>query len=170
MRFVVDASVAEAAGRGDPGSAPPSPACVGALDAIAAAGHGVAMSPELKDEWQRHARDYARKWLLNMVSRKRLHAVRPRWRDQLHLLEVAAELPGHAGREVAKDVHIVALAMETDQRVLPLDRRQRALLERCVHELPSLRSLHWANPSESGAEAWIRAGAVAPSGYELQAG
>lgn len=77
--YVVDASVARAAGVGRPGAGPPSPGCVAALDAIAECGDAVVLSGALKAEWDTHARSYARKWLVDQVSRRGFVVVREPW-------------------------------------------------------------------------------------------
>lgn len=155
--IVVDASVAKAAGRGE--GNPPAPACIAALEAIYAAGLHVAMSAELNSEWQRHQKEYASKWLVRMIGRKRFHACNAQWGGVVSLLSEAEDLPGNASREVAKDAHVVGLAMVTDRRVLSLDTRQRALLARLLARLPELCDLYWISPTESGTEDWLCAGA-----------
>lgn len=160
MRVVVDTSVARAAGTGRADAGPPSPACVAALDAIAA--HQdleVATSYRLKQEWQQHARPYSWKWLSTMFSRKRVHVVQDPWPDEIALIDAANDLPGNAHEDVAKDTHLVGLAMLTDRRVVSLDVRQRSLLGHLVGAHPQISALHWASPAEPPTLPWLQAGA-----------
>lgn len=160
MRIVVDASVAKAAGAGRPDAGPPSPACVRALDAIAKhPSLRVATSWALKQEWDRHGRAYASKWLATQLSRKRVHIERTTWEGEVGLIDAAQDLPGRGGEAVAKDAHLVGLAMLTDRRVLSLDDQQRGLLEALAPRLPALTTLHWASPKAPETLPWLDSGA-----------
>ena len=70
--LVIDASVARAAG-GDDSSADIAVACTSALREVMDAGLSAAMSEPLFEEWGRHSSVFARKWLVQMFSRKRVH-------------------------------------------------------------------------------------------------
>ena len=159
MRMVVDASVARSAGLGRPDAGPPSPQAVAALDAVRDGGHQVVSSPALEQEWDRHARDYALRWLGNMVARKRYVYIRDTWAEEAALLERAADLAPSKREAVAKDVHLVGLAMLTDRRVLSLDDQQARLLQ----DLPDLprqvHALHWVSPRDPRAVPWLLEGA-----------
>lgn len=160
MRIVVDASVARAAGTGRPDAGPPSPACVAALDAMSQRQDlRVATSARVKEEWDKHARPYAVRWLSTMFSRKRVVVVQEMWPGEVALIDAANELPGKAHEDVAKDTHMVGLAMLTDRRVVSLDTRQRELLGRLLHAHPGLAGLHWASPSASDTLPWLNSGA-----------
>lgn len=157
LHIVVDASVARAAGRG--GGGPPAPDCVAALDAITRAGLGAAMSRELREEWNKHAGLYATQWLKNLVARGRFRFdPDPKWHMLNVMLSAASDLPGNQPTEVAKDSHLVTLAMATDRRVLSGDRAQASLLGRIVHLVPDLSQLHWVHPSDM-TKLWLETGA-----------
>ncbi|MCK6507126.1 hypothetical protein L6R53_27785, partial [Myxococcota bacterium] len=155
MRVVIDTSVARAASV-DGGA--PAPACAQALRAIEGC-HSlhVAMSPSLKQEWQRHRSLFATQWLGLMIARKRLQALTPVPRTDV--LDAAADLPGKRSTAVSKDLHLVDLAFASDRRILALDDTQRALLCRLVRSVPDLASLHWANPTDDPCVPWLAGGA-----------
>lgn len=170
MRVVVDASVAKAAGVGRPDAGPPAPQAIHALDALREGGGIVVFGPKLKAEWERHARSYALKWLGNMRATRRF-AAEPddAWPQETALLDAAADLPAEQPAEVAKDAHLVSLAMTTDRRVLSLDDRQRALLLALLPRVPSLGALYWVSPRQPEVHLWLRAGTPEEPALQLQA-
>lgn len=153
---MVDTSVARSAG-GRLGAGFPSPECTYTLEQIGS-NYEVAMSKDLRDEWRKHATDYALNWLVTQVSRKRVRLGAPQWSDEIALLEAAQSLPGNGPSEVKKDLHLISLAMTHDRRVVSNDLRQRALLRR-ISELPeSVRGLMWASVMAGEALPWLEAG------------
>ena len=82
-----------------------------------------------------------------MTATKRYRFVRSVWEGTAQLLDAAAGLPGDQPVEVAKDTHLVGLAMLTHQRVVSGDLRQRRLLVQLLEEVPVLAGL------------WLEAGA-----------
>lgn len=159
VRIVVDANVARAAGVGEPGAGHPAPAAVAALEAIRKGGHRVVMNADLKGEWLRHQRPFAVRWLHQMVGTKRVMSVATEWPGVDDLRNAASVLPGAQPEEIAKDTHVVGLAMVTDRRVVSLDVRQRALLRRLVPEVPALAGLYWVSPTEETTRPWLLRGA-----------
>lgn len=157
---VVDSSVARACGRGKLGANSPAPQCVAALKAISGADLRTAMSLELKEEWGRHAGEYARRWLSNMIARKRFMFSGAVWAGSADLERAADALSSSERRAVIKDAHVVALAMSVGRRVLSLDDEQRRLLSKLAPVVTLLKSLHWVNPVRAGAIDWLRAGAA----------
>ena len=154
--MVVDTSVARAAS-GRPGAGFPSPQCTQALEYIGS-NYLIAMSKELREEWKRHQTQYAENWLAEQIGRKRVKLGAAHWPDEVLLLEAAQSLPGNGPTEVQKDLHLVALAMTHDKRVVSNDLRQRSLLRR-ISELPdSVRSLMWASVAAGEAIPWLETG------------
>lgn len=151
--LVVDASVARAAGDK---AEPPSGPCRAALQQIDQMGYDIAMDRDLKNEWEDHWSNFSRRWLVTMRSRRRTK-VPAVWDGVLSLLDAASDLEGHGPEEVAKDVHLVGLAVQTDRRVVSHDTRQRTLLRRL--DLPAeVHRVHWVDPVDDGALGWLEAG------------
>ena len=65
--IVVDACVVRAAGETEH---PRSSACRNCLEEIRTICHRVAISPVLKDEWDRHMSRFSRKWRRSMAARQ----------------------------------------------------------------------------------------------------
>ncbi|HMV69556.1 MAG TPA: hypothetical protein PKA64_22125, partial [Myxococcota bacterium] len=159
--LVVDTSVARAAS-GRPEANHPSPACTRTLRALERrASLGVAMSRDLKAEWQRHATPFAMRWLGALVSRKRVKHI-PNggdWPGAGEILAAAAELRPSRLDPVKKDEPLWGLAMATDRRVLSNDNRQRELLRLICGRSPEIGELAWVDGSQPQAVTWLEADA-----------
>ena len=153
---MVDTSVARAAG-GRPDAGFPSPQCTEVLECIGEY-HFIAMSKALRQEWYKHASNYALNWLSEQIGRKRVRLGAPAWSEEIPLLEAAQTLEGNGPEEVRKDLHLIALAMVHDRRVVSNDLRQRTLLGRIPEPPPQLRELMWASVMAGEALPWVKEG------------
>lgn len=177
--MVVDADVAMAAGRGH---RPPVPECLRILTTILSVCHRVAFTPELREEWKRHASRQARRWLKQMVGRKKLvdassptKARAMRSDGTLAGLEKAIDrrFPRDEERdEVRKDLHLVCAAVECGAAVISNDDTARRRLRQLAHDCRPLGSVEWVNPScpAENVDAWLHKGAPVEPGRLLAAG
>lgn len=163
--IVVDTSVARAAGRGTQ--------AVEALDAMRKAGLFVVLSPALMEEWQKLRPDstvpyrstYAAIWLSSMIARKQWRKRDP---EERPLIEAADAIDNEASRrEVMKDVHILALVLADDRRLLTTDGALREHLRGIVGTVPDLLRVHWADPQDGLALGWLRNGAPDAEAMQL---
>ena len=69
-KLVIDASVARASG-GPEASMPSSKRCRDFMLKAREVCHRIVMSPDLRAEWKRHQSNFARAWLVSMVSRRK---------------------------------------------------------------------------------------------------
>jgi hypothetical protein len=159
-RLVVDASVARSAGE------PPvwdfvSAQCRAVLETILAVRHQIAFSAEGLDEWNRHRSRFARRWQVQMTSRKLvvfLGDIRDEaLRGRLEPCCVAEK----DWQILEKDCHLVEAALQTDRIVLSRDETVRQLLRQACGAVAELREILWANPEieEERVTAWIAGGA-----------
>jgi hypothetical protein len=159
--IVVDTSVARACGIGSP----PAPQCMEALDALLlrASQKGdlrVGLSNELRIEWNRHASNFAVRWLSTMIAKKLHKVCSTPWEGERRLIDTAAHrLTPTKFKAVLKDTHIVCMAMGSSQRVISLDVAQRRLLSELKDDLPALTRLHWAVPTLHPTPQWLGNGA-----------
>jgi hypothetical protein len=102
-----------------------------------------------------------------MISRKRFEKVREEWPGETKLLDAASELPGHQPDAVAKDTHLIGLAMMTDHRVVSLDDAQRRLLRDLLPTIPEIGKVHWASPKDAQTVGWLREGAPETPALQL---
>lgn len=162
-RVVVDACVTVAAGAGV-GEREPAPESVAVLDAIRDRGRQfgdvrLAMNRELEAEWTAGEGEYAQIWLADMMSRRLVDQVEGGWDDEGELLRCASN---NHRKPILHDIHLVRLAMTTDQRLVTLENKLPKYLRATVLRSgrpASLRSLHVVSPVRPTSVGWIDAGA-----------
>lgn len=121
--LVVDASIMAAAG-GEAATDPTPAHARDALKAILAICHKVCLSPALSEEWKRHQSRFARRWLTQMYTARKVIAHEP---PACH--EILADIRTfHAIAQsdiaaVEKDIHLIAAALAADRAVLSWDHR-----------------------------------------------
>jgi predicted nucleic acid-binding protein len=156
-RFVVDADVARASGKGRP----PAPACLDVLETLLRVCHRLALPQLLADEWNRHASRQGRRWLKQMQNRRKVDKLELRRIDEIRgRLASLARGPADE-RAMIKDAHLVATAVEYRARVLSLNDADRDRFRAAAQQFGDLGLVLWANPSreEEKVGAWLEGGA-----------
>jgi hypothetical protein len=126
-RLVVDASVLHSAG-GKPGH---SDHCRQMLVDVLELGHCAVTCPEIRDEWNRHQSTFARKWRVDMVSRKQLRSIN----IEIHRQRIEVRIDGLQDVSVAKlkalrkDVHMLAAAAHADRVLVSGDHELKTLCD-----------------------------------------
>lgn len=163
--IVVDTSVARAAGQGTQ--------ALKALGIMRNTGLVAVLSPALMEEWEKLRPDstvpyrshYAATWLSSMFARKQCRRVDP---DERQLIEAVDAIADEVSRrEVMKDVHILALVLADDRRLLTTDRALRVHLRAIAATVPDLLRVHWADPEDQVALGWLRNGAPDTEALQL---
>ena len=159
--IVVDADVARAAGETEhPVSGNARTVLLAILDAKLKITHDHA----LKQEWDKHASSFSRKWLASMISRRQFLYLKATPAVCAALIE-AGKL-GEKDRQIAhKDQHIVDLALATDQFIASNDTTARMVFATLAQQTPMLDQLCWMVPTEA-AQAF--ANLLAEGGYVPQ--
>lgn len=159
--FVIDTDVLRSSG--EVGEATSRPVlCARFLEAIQLAGHRVAVTDTLFDEWNRHRSRFALRWLRVMFGKKRVRFVSAEvidWHPHLtRIFDTAGKREA-----VLKDRHLVETALAADRRVASLDESVRSLFRVCaaVRELDVLTTILWTNPAivDEDAIGWVERGA-----------
>jgi hypothetical protein len=177
-RFVVDASIARAAGDADATDLK-STQCRDTLTSVLIVCHRMVLTPAVGAEWKKHRSKFARRWQKIMESRRKilywddtpLEQLRDQLREQTknekqhdphlklpHLIEAAVE------KQLAiifKDIHLVEAALAADSIVLSLDDVVRELLRTAAVSIGELRPIQWANPANEDEQVivWLTRGA-----------
>lgn len=159
-RIVVDASVARSAGW-ESASDAVSLQCREVLEGILEICHKAVLSPECLAEWRRHRSGFARRWLFQMFSRRKV--IRP---EAVQDEGLRARLSGVASSEAVrealqKDAHLIEAALRYDRIVLSRDEAMRQILGEAASEIQELRVILWANPAleADGVLSWLEQGA-----------
>lgn len=160
--LVIDASVARSSG-GEDATYPTSKHCRDFLQAVLEICHRVVMTPEIKEEWDKHQSTFARRWRVSMVARKKLEY----YPDIPANEELWNKIEGIAAsskeREaILKDFRLIEAALATDKTVISLDETVRKLLDKAAEQVGELRNVVWVNPAKTENEKpldWLRDGA-----------
>jgi len=166
-RIVVDTDVARAAKRKSPDER--AVCCASVLDAMYYCGHVLVLNTPLLDQWMKNpgradsewpmaiSTDSAR-WFAMMGSRGRLEKVEycadTQLRDAFFACLDGCEIPS-----AKEDYMLVDAAVQTDNRVLSLDKRMRRKLGRASDYVSRLGMLMWVNPDCHDAQGWLEHGA-----------
>ncbi len=160
-RFVVDASVARAAG-GESATFPSSKKCRDFLTSVLAVCHRFVMTPAVREEWTKHESRFARQWRVSMVARRKLVFVNVS--DDVEL-RAAIESTAKSEKqvfEILKDMHLVEAAHSTDRTIVSLDDTVRSMLAVMSDEILAIRNIIWVNPVNfEGMDSWLLNGAPA---------
>ena len=119
------------------------------------------MSGAMLEEWNRHRSAFARRWLVQMMGRKKL---------ELEIVSEDVNLRGRIGLTIAtesarramlKDTLLIEAAMRADRIALSRDEVSRALFKESAKKVIELRAIVWANPEreEDSVIPWLEAGA-----------
>lgn len=173
--IVIDASVARAAG--ESGKPEPS-ACRATLLAMLTHNHKVAMSVSLRGEWMKprpdthspYATAFALRWLTQMQSQRRVIDITSSPDSEALRNRCIAALDQNpqtktSAPAVAKDFHLVDLALQTDRRVVSLDRKIVTHLALLKDSTPEICPIMWLHPVQHDAAEWLRNGGFEDEQY-----
>ncbi|MEG4988102.1 hypothetical protein QUB08_20345 [Microcoleus sp. BR0-C5] len=159
-RLVIDACVARAAG-GEDATDLTSVNCRNFLKAVLDISHRVVMTPDIKDEWNKHQSKSASIWLRRMVEKNKLCICDIAVDDDLWC-QVEATAESQRKRDMmAKDWRLVEAAIATDITVISLDNKVRKCFANAALQVDELKDIIWVNPAEIGEKTldWLQNGA-----------
>lgn len=157
--LVIDASVARASG-GVEATHPTATVTRNFLQAVLTICHKVVMTSAVRDEWDKHQSNFARKWRSSMVARKKLKPLiveeRKNLRQQIELENIS-----RAQKNIMfKDCHLIEAAFVTDQRIIALDDAARMLFSEASSNISEIQNILWINPTADSKQvmAWLNGG------------
>ncbi|MEP0858722.1 hypothetical protein [Trichocoleus sp. DQ-U1] len=161
-RLVIDASVARSSGR-EEATCPTSVNCRDFLLAVLNICHKVVMTPDIRNEWDKHQSGFARKWRAQMVARKKFEYLDIPINNELwEKVETFAPTDKQRG-EMIKDLHLIEAAIATDKIVISLDdNTARCFFSRASVQVDELKDIVWVNPDKTEEEKpieWLENGA-----------
>src|SRR5579859_5604678 len=107
------------------------------------------MNRKIVEEWIRHQSQYSSEWIAYMTDKRRVFRLKNGRNETLRRkMKTKAML---------KDVHLLEVALATDNRIISNDDRARNSFRR----IPDVRLVVWVNPSrpEERAVEWLTKGA-----------
>ena len=161
--LVIDASIARSAG--PPHSIhPTSSNCRNFLENVLLICHQIAMTPEIREEWNNHQSRFAREWRARMVAKKKLYLLtdilpdKELWKG----LENIAKTDQQRA-QIVKDIHLLEAALASDKIVVSLDENTaRKYFDNAAQTIVDLQKITWVNPDRIEEEtpiAWLKDGA-----------
>ncbi len=163
-RLVIDASVARSAG-GEEATYPTSVHCRDFLKAVLAICHKVVMTPDIREEWNKHESDFARAWRRRMVAKRKLEFLDiPVNKELWEKIDILAR-SNKQRTEMFKDLRLLEAAIATDKTVISLDdNTARTFFSRAAIQVGELKDIVWVNPDKIEEEKpieWLENGAEA---------
>jgi hypothetical protein len=119
-RLVIDASVARSAG-GEEATYPTSVYCRDFLKAVLDICHKVVMTPDIREEWNKHESDFARAWRRRMVAKRKFEFLDIPVNDELWNKIDRIAGTDKQRTEMFKDLLLIEAAIATDRIVISLD-------------------------------------------------
>lgn len=144
--LVIDASVVRSAGETEH---PVSSACRECLLAIRSICHRVALTEEMRVEWDRHMSRFARKWQRSMAARRKPRQI-------VNPAEIRLDIEGLSVTDqwaVQKDRCLLEAAFSADRVIVTRDDAFRQALARIPQKERWLETITWINPVSDGVAA-----------------
>jgi hypothetical protein len=163
-RLVIDASIARSSG-GKEATYPTSVNCRDFLQAILDICHRVVMTPDIREEWNKHQSNFARTWLRTMVAKKKVEYRADIAADEELWNTIKSITASEKNCEaMLKDFRLIEAALATDKTVISLDDTVRKLFDKAAVPVGELRNVVWVNPDKTEEEKpidWLKDGAQA---------
>ena len=154
--LVIDASIARASG-GVGAIHPTATVTRDFLQAVLTICHKAVMTPTVRDEWDKHQSNFARKWRSSMVARKKLKLLIVEEREDLRQRVGLENISRTQIKAMLKDCHLIEAALVTDQRIIALDDAARALFSEASSNILEIQNILWVNPISDSEQvmAWL---------------
>ncbi len=161
-RLVIDASVARSAG-GEEATYPTSVYCRDFLKAVLDICHKVVMTPDIREEWNKHESEFARTWRRQMVAKRKFEFLDIPVNDELWNKIDRIAGSDRQREEMFKDLRLIEAAIATDKTVVSLDdNTARKFFSRASDQVDELKDIVWVNPTKIEEEKpieWLTEGA-----------
>ncbi|HAG83222.1 MAG TPA: hypothetical protein DCL61_19275 [Cyanobacteria bacterium UBA12227] len=161
-RLVIDASVGRSSG-GEEATYPTSVHCRDFLKAVLDICHKVVMTPDIRDEWNKHQSEFARKWRSQMVAKRKFEFLDVPVNEELwNQIDLLAGTDKQRA-EMFKDLRLLEAALVTDKTVISLDdNTARRFFSKAAAQVDELKDIVWVNPDKIEEEQpieWLQNGA-----------
>jgi hypothetical protein len=136
--------------------------CCDFLKAILDCEHHFVMTPDIKDEWDRHQSIFARKWRLKMLGMKRVAILPVEANQKLRARLDAIAKTDNERAAMLKDCLLIEAAIASDKTVISRDERARIPFKQAaIAGIRELQNIVWVNPDkpEETPIEWLKSGA-----------
>ncbi len=165
-RLVIDASVARSAGE-EGAIYPTSVHCRDFLLTVLATSHKFVMTLEIRDEWNKHQSEFARKWRSQMVAKRKFEfldiPVNAELWNKIYVIIETVTGSDKQQVEMIKDLRLLEAAIATDKIIISLDdKTARRFFSRAAVQVDELKNIVWVNPDKIEEEKpieWLENGA-----------
>ena len=166
--LVIDASVARASG-GEEATHPTAAAARDFLLAVLTICHKAVMTPAIRDEWDKHQSNFARKWRRSMMARKKLNLVNLEELEDLRQKIDLINISQASKTAMLKDCRLIEAAIARERRVVSLDVVARKLFSAASHNIEEIKDVIWVNPVTDSEQvmAWLKEGAPVQVKWQL---
>jgi predicted nucleic acid-binding protein len=163
-RFVIDASIARAAGITEH---PTSKVCRDLLERVLDICHLMVITPEISREWKKEESIYASAWKSTMIAMKKT-CYSCEVNDESLRSEVEKAASDEKSLEIMlNDVHLIEAALKADRIIISLDDEARKLFSKLAKKVKRLKQVLWINPENADAIKWLIKGATLKSEHRL---
>jgi hypothetical protein len=160
-RIVIDASVSYSASDLKPDADLVVRLCCETLETIQKYNYQLVFTEEIIYEWNKHSTKFSRRWLRNMLERKRVVKISIS-EDKSISQKVNLVVTDIGVRKlILKDCHLVDAALAADRIVLSRDEQVKYHLCRYAEVILEIQQICWMNPADPDEKvvAWIKSGA-----------
>ncbi|MCA6526244.1 MAG: hypothetical protein IM570_09755, partial [Pseudanabaena sp. M179S2SP2A07QC] len=146
--LVIDASIARSCGAPN-ATSPASKNCRDFLNAVLTICHRMVLTDDIKEEWDKHQSNYARRWRSSMLAKRKVEyradiAFDQKLRDRLDKVAESDKT-----REAMwKDCHLLEAAIATDKIIISLDEKARNPFDKAAQSIKELNEIMWVNPDK----------------------
>ncbi|QXE22859.1 hypothetical protein B6N60_01545 [Richelia sinica FACHB-800] len=127
------------------------------------------MTSDIKKEWDKHQSPFARKWLTQMVAKKKFKFIYISIDNKLwsQVETIAANISNKRIEAMTKDLCLIEAALATDKIVISLDdNTARKFFSAASVQIDCLKNIVWVNPDKVEEETpieWLKNGAEVES-------
>jgi hypothetical protein len=125
------------------------------------------MTLEIRDEWNKHQSEFARKWRSKMVAKRKFEfldiSVNAELWNKIYVILETVTGSDKQQVEMIKDLRLLEAAIATDKIIISLDdKTARRFFSRAAVQVDDLKNIVWVNPDKIEEEKpieWLEKGA-----------
>jgi len=149
IKWVIDADIARSASVTE---YPDSRNCRIFLEKIREYKHYIVMTAEIKKEWDKHKSVFSRKWLANMIAKRKYKFYIVNDSEKFAKKLKNFEISDKDENIARKDSHLIDAALKADKFIASGDDTARNVFVLIAEKEIDLKKIYWVNPKKSSSE------------------